>query len=77
MYHVLFETLSLFILREATPEIFGPWEELEFAAMSSILLIALNFPHLHNKFFLCFFLQNSRVGLVPRHLACASIQIEW
>ena len=61
---VPFETLSLFILRETTPEILGPWEELEFTAMGTILSIVFKFT-------------NSRIGLVPRHLACASIQIEW
>ena len=40
---VLFETLSLFILCETTPEILGPWEELEFAAMGTILLIVFKF----------------------------------
>ena len=39
----LFEALSLFILRETTPEILGPWEELEFAAMGTILLIVFKF----------------------------------
>ena len=33
---VLFETQSLFILRETTQEILGPWEELEFPEMGTI-----------------------------------------
>ena len=37
---------SLFILRETTPEILGPWEELEFTAMGTILLMSINFLHL-------------------------------
>ena len=36
---VLFETLSLFVLCETPPEMRGPSEELEFAAMGTILLI--------------------------------------
>ena len=43
MYHGTFETLSLFILRETTPEILGHWEELEFTAMGTILLIVFKF----------------------------------
>ena len=40
---VLFETLSLFIFGETTPEILGPWEELEFTTMGTILLIVFKF----------------------------------
>ena len=40
---VLFETQSLFILRETTPEMRGPWEEVEFTAMGTILLIVIKF----------------------------------
>ena len=40
---VLFETLSLFILRETTPEILGTWKELEFTVMGAILLIVFKF----------------------------------
>ena len=46
-----FETLSLFILRETTPEIRGPWEELEFTVMGTILLMPLNFLHLLQQIF--------------------------
>ena len=35
--------LVLGILRETTPEILGPWEELEFTAMGTILLIVFKF----------------------------------
>ena len=74
---VLFETLFLFILRETTPKILGPCEEMEFAAMGTILLIVLKFSTSSQQMLSLFFLQNSRVGLVPHQLACASIQIEW
>ena len=40
---VLFETLSHFISCETTPEIRGPWEELGFTAMGTILLIVFKF----------------------------------
>ena len=39
-------------------------------------LLSLNFLHLLQQIISLFFTQNSRIGLVPRHLACASIQIE-
>ena len=35
--------MSLFILCETTPGILGPWEELEFPAMGTILLIVFKF----------------------------------
>ena len=66
-----------FILRETTPEILGPWEELEFTAMGTILLMSLNFLHLVQQILSLFFPQHSRIGLDPHHLACTSIQIEW
>ena len=35
--------MSLFILCETTPEILRPWEELEFTAMGTILLMVFKF----------------------------------
>ena len=41
--HVLPNLSWYFILRETTPEILGPWEELEFTTMGTILLIVFKF----------------------------------
>ena len=64
-----------FILCETTPEILGPWEKLEFPAMGTILLIVFKFSisSTTNHFYVF----SRTQGQVPRHLACASIQIEW
>ena len=43
IYHGTFLKYCLFILCETTPEILGPWEELEFTAMGTILLIFYKF----------------------------------
>ena len=75
---VPFETLSLFILRETTPEILGPWEELEFTAMGAILLIVFKFSSSSTtNYFSVFPTDLKDMFWFPRHLARASIQIVW
>ena len=75
---VLFETLSLFILRETRPEILGLWEELEFTAMSTILLIVFKFSTSSTTNYFPVFPKElkDRSGSSPCACACASIQIE-
>ena len=75
---VLFETkLCLFILRETTPEILGPWEELEFTAMGTVLLIVFKFSTSSATNIFSVFPQNSKIGLVPHNLHVHRFQIEW
>ena len=71
-----FETLSLFILRDTTPEILGTWEKLEFAAMSTILLIVFKFSTSSTTNYVSVFPTElkGRSGYSP---SCMCIDSDW
>ena len=53
-YNLVLANLSWYILRETTPEIRGPSEELEFPAMCTILLIVFKFSTSSTNYFSVF-----------------------